>query len=196
MPLGANKAAIMGTAGVSTESVVLLQTQTADGDDNVAFTANITSAYPMYIFRFYNINPGTDEPYFEFQVDDNAGNNGYNDFNITSTFWETSISEADSGNTAYTGGRDSAQSTAYNDITVAIGSGADESFAGELHLFNPASTVYAKHFMSKTHGYYSGNQAILVHAAGYINTTTAINAINFKFTAGNFDGKIKMWGVK
>ena len=35
-----------------------------------------------------------------------------------------------------------------------------------------------------------------VFAAGYINTATAITQIEFKMTSGNFDGKIKMYGVK
>ena len=58
MPLGANKAAIMGVAGVSTADVVLLSSQTADGDSAISFTSGITSTYGEYIFGFYNINPG------------------------------------------------------------------------------------------------------------------------------------------
>ena len=33
-------------------------------------------------------------------------------------------------------------------------------------------------------------------SAGYINDTTAVDDIQFKMSADNFDGKIKMWGVK
>ena len=197
MPLGAHKAAIMGVSGVSTADVVLIQAQTPSGADTVSFTSGITSAYHSIIFKFYDINPGTDEPYFEFQVDDDAGNNGYNDFNITSTFWESYEGEGGEGSTiAYTAGRDSAQSTAFCDITAAIGNGADESFAGELQIFNPSSSTYAKQWMGRTQCHYSGNYAILAHSGGYINTATAINAVQFKFTSGNFDGIIKCWGLK
>ena len=55
MPLGANKAAIMGVAGVSTGDVVLLSSQTADDDTSVSFTSKITSTYKEYIFALYNI---------------------------------------------------------------------------------------------------------------------------------------------
>ena len=64
MPLGAFKAALMGTAGVSTGHVVLLDTITADGDDDITFSSGITSTYGEYIFKFYKIGPATDAVYF------------------------------------------------------------------------------------------------------------------------------------
>ena len=67
MPLGANKAAIMGVAGVSTGDVVLLSTQTASNSASILFTSDITSTYGEYIFKFYNINPATDAASFGFQ---------------------------------------------------------------------------------------------------------------------------------
>jgi hypothetical protein len=30
--------------------------------------------------------------------------------------------------------------------------------------------------------------------AGYMNTTSAVNAVQFKMASGNFDGTIKMYG--
>ena len=54
MPLGANKAAIMGVAGTAvTGDVVLLSSQTASGDSVISFTSGIDSTYVEYIFRFY-----------------------------------------------------------------------------------------------------------------------------------------------
>ena len=45
---------------------------------------------------------------------------------------------------------------------------------------------------------YQGAAAGTSHffVAGYINDTTAIDDINFKMSSGDFDGTIKMWGVK
>ena len=66
-----------------------------------------------------------------------------------------------------------------------------------LHLFLPSSTTYVKHFYSKANrcdgsaAAYTGND----YAAGYINTTAAIDEISFKMSSGNFDGTIKMYGV-
>ena len=30
---------------------------------------------------------------------------------------------------------------------------------------------------------------------GFVNSTSDIDAIQFKMESGNFDGKIKMWGI-
>ena len=57
MPLGAFKAALMGTAGVSTEGdVVLLATSTASSSDALEFKTNLTSTYSEYIFKFYTLH--------------------------------------------------------------------------------------------------------------------------------------------
>ena len=73
MPLGANKAAIMGVAGVSTGDVVLLSTQIGTGVDDITFSSKITSTYGEYIFRFYNLNPETNGDEFAFQVNATDG---------------------------------------------------------------------------------------------------------------------------
>ena len=69
-----------GFRGPVAPYVVLLQSQTASGDSSISFTSNIDATYGEYIFRFYNCNPATDGQNFKWQVDDDAGNNGYNDF--------------------------------------------------------------------------------------------------------------------
>jgi len=33
------------------------------------------------------------------------------------------------------------------------------------------------------------------YCAGYVNSTSAVDAINFKFASGNFDGTIKQYGL-
>tara|TARA_Y100000310_G_scaffold315035_1_gene365130 strand:- start:411 stop:1016 length:606 start_codon:yes stop_codon:yes gene_type:complete len=200
MPLGANKAAIMGVSGVSTGPtapyVVLLSTQTATGDSSLSFTSNIDSTYGEYIFRFYNCNPETPQT-FKWQVDDDAGNNGYNDFNLVTTYWESYFGEAGTGGVlGYIVGQDTLGTTYDAVSTYGVGSDADQSCAGEFHLFNPSSTTYAKHYHARAHSSYFNEYAIQSFSSGYINTTTAINAVDFKFTSGNFDGVIKMWGVK
>ena len=195
MPLGAFKAALMGTAGVSKADVVLLASSTGSGVSEIEFTSDITSTYGEYVFKFYNINPATDAATFGFQVD-GVGESGYNE-TITSTFFRAYHHE--SGYTpglAYYAGFDLAQGTAQQPITETVGSDADESIAGELHLFNPASTTYVKHFYARTNFPHPHPVAIDAFTGGYINTTTAIDSIKFYMDSGDFDGKIKMWGVK
>jgi hypothetical protein len=198
MPLGAFKAGLMGASGSAvTGDVVLLSSQTASDSATIDFTSGITSTYGEYIFRFYNINPATDEQNFTFQANA-AGASGFNE-TITSTVFHAGHKEDDSyTNLSYLTAEDQAQGTAYQMISRDIGNSGDESGAGELHLFNPSSTTYTKHWYSMANGVNAGldpHYSSANYCGGYINTTTAIDEISFKMESGNFDGKIKMWGV-
>ena len=195
MPLGANKAAIMGVAGVSTGDVVLLATESFTNQTSVTFDSEIDSTYKEYIFKFYNINPATDEARFSFQANA-AGASGYAE-TMTTTNFNARHPESDADTElVYVTANDQAQGTAFQDLQRDQGNGSDESCAGELLLFNPSSTTYVKHFYSRIQGHHSANHALHIFVAGYFNTTTAIDDIQFKFSSGNFYGKIKMWGVK
>ena len=195
MPLGANKAAIMGVAGVSTGDVVLISSQTASGDSAITFNSGITSTYGEYIFKFYNINPATDGENFTFQA--NAVDaSGYNE-TMTTTYVNAYHFEDDSATSlAYTAARDQGQGTGYQQLSDNVGNEADQSCVGELHLFNPAGTTYVKHFTATMQEYADDSVSSQKLVAGYFNITAAIDDIQFKMSSGNFDGKIKMWGVK
>jgi len=197
MPLGANKAAIMGVAGVSTADVVLLASNSSDTTDlsSIDFTSGIDSTYGEYIFKWYNINPATDDYNFTFNGSIDGGSN----YNVTKTTTVFTAYHSESGSytsLGYDATRDLAQSTSFQQLGWGIGSGADESMSGELHLFNPASTTYVKHFYGKSSYYYSSDYAFITYVAGYFNDTNNIDAIQFKMSSGNLDGLIKMWGVK
>ena len=195
MPLGAFKAALMGTAGVSTADVVLLHDTDYSNATTAAITSGINSTYGEYIFKFYNINPATVETNFQFQGNAN-GQSGYNE-TITSTAFRTKHDEADSFTAVeYQTSTDQAEGTSYQSIGQNIGNGGDESCAGELHLFNPSSSTYVKHFISRSNNYWKDQVSGEIYAGGYFNTTTAIDDIQFKMSSGNFDGTIKLWGVK
>ena len=148
-----------------------------------------------YIFRFYNIHPITDNVQFHFQCSTDGGSN----YNVTQT---TSFYSAWNGETAgyglaYQPNFDLAQSTDYQQLAANASNADDESCAGELHLFNPSSTVYVKNWFAHVNEYANGDYNNNDFPAGYFNTTTAINAINFKMSSGNIDsGTIKMYGVK
>ena len=196
MPLGANKAAIMGVAGTAAAGdVVLILSQTATGDDDITFDSGIDSTYGEYIFKWYNCNPATDLAEFTFQANA-AGASGYNE-TITSTWFQGVHDEADSSATlGYSTANDQAQGTAYQFLSTDTGGGADESSSGELHLFNPSSTTYVKHFIMRCQNYDGNNNCVDHFMAGYFDTATAIDDIQFKMSTGAFDGVIKMWGVK
>ena len=120
--------------------------------------------------------------------------------NITSTFFRAVHDEADV-NTAfdYVTNSDLAQSTSFQNINQLndLGSDNDQNLGGTLTLFNPSSTVYVKHFISTNNYSHPADYSIESFVAGYFNTTSAINAIQFKMASGNIDdGIIKLYGVK
>ena len=176
----------------------LIADNSADTTDltSVAFTSGIDSTYDEYMFVFTDINPATDDVHFGFQVNA-SGESGYNE-TMTTTYHQAYHLEADTGtpDVVYTTARDQAQGASYQAITESQGNGGDESAAGVLHLFNPSSTTYVKHFYSRMNEYISVDRTSDNYVGGYINTTSAIDEIDFKMTSGNFDGTIKMWGVK
>ena len=196
MPLGAFKAALMGTAGVSTAADVVLLHDTDYSDAaSASITSGIGSTYGEYIFKFYNINPATDNVDFTFQANA-SGESDYNE-TMTTTYILAYHNENDAGpDVGYLDASDQAEGTGFQIIANAMGNGADESCAGELHLFNPASTTYVKHFYTRLQGYNKDNYANDMLSAGYFNVTAAITNVQFKMSSGNFDGTIKMWGVK
>ena len=115
---------------------------------------------------------------------------------MTTTYFYAFHNEAntDTG-LSYSIAADLAQSTSYQPIAGNMGSDADQSLAGELHLFNPSSTTYVKNWYLKFSNYRKDDMEFNGFAAGYVNSTSDVDAINFKMSSGNFDGTIKMWGV-
>ena len=194
MPLGFHKAALFGVAGVSTGDVVLLSSQTASGDASIDFTSGIGSTYGEYIFRFYDIS-GMDETLLHFQVNA-SGESGFNEYITSTAFFSRHTEADDAAAMGYQGSEDQAQGTGYQALSEEAHEDADASVCGELHLFNPSSTTYVKHFYARTIGMQKSEGAWDAFNAGYINTTTAITGISFKPSGGTFSGKIKMWGVK
>ena len=199
MPLGAFKAALMGTAGVSTGDVVLLSSQTASSSASITFSSGITSTYGEYIFKFYNMHPSdTSGPELSFQC--NATDSTSYDETITSTAFYVYHEEDDGAAAmAYTAGWDQAQGTALQTVIINIGADNDECGVGELHIFNPASTSYVKTWYARGNSVSHESPPYIyeLFTSGYIDTASAITEIQFKMSAGNIDsGTIKMYGVK
>ena len=171
----------------------LISTQTADNDASLSFTSGIDSTYKEYVFKFIGINAATADADFTFQVNA-AGASGYNE-TMTTTLFRAYHSESDSHGFGIVTSHDQSQGTAYQSIAYGNENDADACAAGELHLFNPASTTYVKHFYSTLQNMQDNATSKQDFTAGYIDTTTAVDEIQFKMASGNFDGKIKMYGV-
>jgi len=176
-------------------AMVLISTQTASSSATVDFTSGIDSTYKEYIFKFTDIHPATDDQSFAFQVDTGT-NTSYNQ-TITSTFFNAQHDESDSNTYfMYRTTGDQAQGTSFQRLTEGTGNDNDQSCSGTLHLFDPSSSTFVKHFIANTHNAHQGDYAMNNFIAGYVNTTTALTRVRFKFESGNIDaGTIKMYGV-
>ena len=195
MPLGANKAAIMGVAGVSAAGDAVLITESAfTNQTNVSFTSQFTSTYQEYIIGIYMINPATDGAELTFNGSIDGGSN----YNVekTSNYFYSQHAALDSSSIAYRPAGDIAAGTGYQSLMTAIGNAAAESGSLIMHLWNPASTVYVKHFNVRAAVMTPDLDAYDTYVSGYFNTASAMDAFDFKMSAGNFDGTIKIWGVK
>ena len=176
-------------------NLVLLQTLTASSSATLSFTSGIDNTYQSYVFKFIDIHPETNSASFTFNGSIDNGSN----YNVvkTTTLFQAYHNEGDSNaNLEYETGYDLAQSTGYQILFPAVGSDADQSCNGSLTLFDPSSTTFVKHFMASGSVYNASDYNYQTYTAGYFNNTSAIDAIQFKFSSGNIDsGTIKMYGV-
>jgi hypothetical protein len=162
-----------------------------DGTDGVV----LDDTYKEYVFTFNNIHPATDGADFTFNLSVDGGSN----YNVTKTTTQFNSRHSEDDSTSalsYITGNDLAQGTGFQGIADGVGSSADESAVGTLNLYNPSSTTFVKHFISNFNNYRTNDNTYNVFSAGYANTTSAVNAVQFKMSGGNIDsGVIKLYGV-
>jgi hypothetical protein len=176
--------------------MTLISSQTASGSASIEFTSGIDSTYPIYRFEFINCNPANDSVAFQFNLSTDSGST-YAVTKTTTTFRAYHSEGGVGGVLQYLTGQDLAQSTSFQNISDSdIGNGSDESCSGSLEIYNPSSTTFVKHFLATTNTYQSANYSMNNFTAGYGNTTSSIDAIKFQMSSGNFDGTIKLYGIK
>ena len=148
-----NSISAITTAGTLSANMVLIKEQTASSSSSISFVHGssdvvLDSTYPIYVFKFINIHPATDNTEFQFNGSDDDSSHSY-DVTKTTTFFRAYHQEDDnSASLSYDGGRDLAQGTG------------------------------------------------LIEIISDFNTTSAIDAVQFKMTSGNIDsGTIKLYGV-
>ena len=168
---------------------------------SVQFTSGIDSTYKEYIFLLVNLHPNSNsEPDIKINFSTDGGSN----YNVAKT---TTVFYADHNESGSSSGLQ------YLDIDLAQGTGgqyigynleesdADSSLSGIVHLFNPSDTTFVKHFMINLNMMHLEPQSNHYYIAGYCNTTSAINAVNFtgeysEGSSGNIDsGEIILYGI-
>ena len=181
-------------AAISGGALNLISTQTASSSSSLSFTTGIDSTYKEYIFKFINMHPVTDTA--KLQVNFRDGSTAFDATKTTTVFNAQHPEAGGGGELSYQAGNDIAQGTGYQDLTRNTGNGNDESTSGTLHLFDPSSTTFVKHFICESNSYFGNDQTENLFVAGYCNVTAAIDGVDFKFSSGNIDsGVIKLYGV-
>ena len=164
-----------------------------DGSSDVV----LDNTYKEYLFTLKNIHPsGTN--HFQFNGSSDSGSN-YNVTKTTTIFTtQNSENSAETASVIYQSGDDIAQGTGFQDLMAygEMDADNDHSLNGTLHLFNPSNTTFVKHFIATTQANINTNYCNNGFIAGYFNTTSAIDAIQFKMDSGNVDaGDICLYGI-
>ena len=177
--LGFNASA-NGFSTIDPGAMTLIKTLTASSSSTLSFVDGSSSVvldntYSVYMFKFINMHPATSDASLTFNMSVDGGSN----YNVTKTTTTPRAyhDEADSeAAIEYDTGQDLAQSTSFQGISRFLGNGNDECGSGTLHIFDPSSTTFVKHFKSRISN--AENQsAIDTFVAGYGNTTSAVDAV-------------------
>jgi len=182
-------------------SMVFIKKLTASSSSTLSFVDGssgvvLDNTYKEYVFTFKNIHPETNAKEFGFNLSIDAGSN----YNVQKTTTSFDAFNAEAGNDQglrYDGNNnDLANGTGFMYFNYDAGNENDASLNGHMHLFNPSSTTFVKNFTVSVNWQYLNTYAIQAHIAGYGNTTSAIDAIQFKMESGNIDaGDICLYGI-
>ena len=159
-----------------------------DGSSSVVFD----NTYDEYIFKMINIHPASNGVNFSYDFGTGGASTGATK---TTTAWGTYHPSAA---LAYDGGKDLAQATGIIKLDPQgdTGSDSDQCGFGFLQVFNPGSGSVVKNFYSRFGNDQSGDYVMDHFTAGYVNTTTIVTGVRFKFHSGNTDdGTINLYGV-
>ena len=185
-------------SAVPTGKMTLLSTATASNSASLSFNSTyINSDYLIYKFEFINIHPansGGRQLQFNLSIDNGSN---FNVVKTTTSFYAWHTESNSVAAVAYATGSDLAQSTAYQLLIAGnVGDDADQALSGSMTLLNPSSAVFVKHFISRINTHSATPYSMDNYIAGYGNTTSAVNAINFLFDEGNIgSGVIKLYGL-
>ena len=180
-------------------SMTFIKKQTASSSATISFvdgTSDVVldDTYKEYLFTFNNIHAGTDDTGLTVGFRD--GSTDYDATKTTTFFRATHGEDGSSGAVAYVTGADIAQGTGFQRLDNDFGADNDQSMSGYMHLFNPSSTTFVKHFISRTSTSRPADRANDIFMAGYCNVTAAIDAVQFKMNSGNIDaGDICLYGI-
>ena len=197
-----NSISAITSAGTLTQGkMTLIKTVSASNVSAVEFVHGssdviLDSTYPIYLFKFINIHPATDNVNLQIYFSTNSGS-GYS-IATQSTFFVAYHDEADSATTLdYFTGSDAANQTGGANFMSNTGNDNDQSGCMEFFLFNPSSTTFIKKFISRNQYAHQADYSQNVYVSGYANSTSAVNAVKWSYSSGNVDSAtVKLYGIK
>ena len=194
--------AITAASGLTSGAMTLIKSQTASSSSTVSFVNGssdvvLNSTYPIYRFVWINAHASDqsgDGSELAFDVSINTGSN-YDTIAKCTTYFVSIHAENDATPAlAYTAAADNSSGTGTQYLSV----DNDASNSGEMWLFNPSDTTYVKHFIAKNNYMHSNPSSTNNFVGGYLNTTSAIDALQFSFTGSTTieSGTFKLYGIK
>ena len=194
--------AITAASSLPTGAMTLIKSQTASSSATISFVNGasdvvLDSTYPIYIVKVISANIATDNQDLVINFSDDTSSHAY-DLTKTDTYFAGLHTEADNdAGLQYETGEDIAQGTGFTVVTKEQANDADAGACSTIWLFNPSSTTFVKHYMMRSNWFQHNDYAQDAFKGGYINTTAAVTAIQFKSTSGNIDsGTFKLYGIR
>jgi hypothetical protein len=181
-------------------SMIFIKKLTASSSSTLSFVDGasgvvLDNTYKEYVFTFKNIHPSADGSQFLFNLSADTGSN-YNVTKTTTAFRAYHAEDDSATGLGYYTGGDLAQSTDFQRFADSLGNDNDQSLSGTFTLFNPSSTTFVKHFIANVNYSYDADYSLQYFMAGYGNTTSAVDAVQFKMNSGNIDaGDICLYGI-
>jgi hypothetical protein len=153
--------AVTSAAALPSGALVPIKTLTASSSSTLSFVHGssdvvLDSTYPIYKFVYTSIHAATEGAAFQFNMSVDTGSN----YNVTktTTFFEALHNEGGSAqNLTYETGEEIDSGTGFQNLIRNFGNGNDECASGELYLFNPSSTTFVKHFISRSSGHHQSD---------------------------------------
>ena len=182
-------------------SMVFIKKLTASGSATVDFVNGssdvvLDNTYKEYLFTWNNIHPSSQGDIFKVNFSDDTSSHSYDLTKTTTFFYARHDEDGTDGQITYSTGSDLAQATGDQELVVNINANNDSCCAGYLHLFDPSSTVFVKHFIARGNTDGESDRCFSSHVAGYVNTTAAVTAVRFTFGGSNIDaGDICLYGI-
>ena len=194
--------AVTSAAAIPSGAMTHIKTLTASSSATLSFVHGssdvvLDSTYPIYVFKYITIHPATNDSAFQFQGSIDSGSN-YNVAMTTTKFRAYNLENDGGSGLVYQNFSDQGNGTSFQNLHGGLGNGNDECCSGEFFLFSPSNTTFVKNFYHKGVQYQSDNYPQNEFVAGFFNTTSPINAMQFKMASGNLDAgsTIKLYGIK